>query len=141
MNQNFRVLAGIAATAAIAAFGLATSKAHAAEGDPGWDCATNGNLVCGTPAERLAVQRLASRPALVLPGRWSAPAGPALVQECFESYPNTLADKGVPNAELMGCLAQPDPRKSDPRVMTVAHYQHLQHLHHLHVLHLKHIGR
>lgn len=137
MNQNSRVFTGILAVAAIAAGGFALD-ARAAEGDPGWDCHTQGNRVCGTPQVRTLVSRLAQRPALTLPGQWTAPAGPALVQECFDSYPG---NHGKATPELIGCLSQPDPRKSDPRVMTVAHYQHLQHLHHLHVLHLKHIGR
>lgn len=133
MNHNLRVFAAVAGTAVIGAFGLAISpqSAHAAEGDPGWNCATQGNRVCGqnSPRVRILVSRLAKRPALTLPGQWVSPAGPALVQECFDSYPG-IHGKATP--ELLSCLAQPDPRISDPRVIT---------LHQAHVLHLRHIAR
>lgn len=122
-----------------AAYTLAAShrptSTRITEDDPRFRCATMGNLICGTPALRAAVKNLARRPAEILPGQWSAPAGPALVTECFQSYPNHKADHGVPNRELMICLQQPDPRRSDRRVLTFSQ------AHRLHQLHLAHQGR
>jgi hypothetical protein len=136
MNHNLRIFAAVAATSVIGAFGLAISpnSAHAAEDDPGWNCATQGNRVCGStnPRVKILVSRLARRPALTLPGQWVSPAGPALVNECFASYPGHA---GRASAELLSCLAQPDPRISDPRVITVSQ------AHRLHQLHLAHSAR
>lgn len=72
---------------------------------------------------RIAAAKLAQRPALILPGQWQSPAGPALVAECFASYPK-------PGPELLGCLTQPDPRRTDRRVMTL-HQNHVNHLNHI----------
>lgn len=137
MSINTRVVAGILGTAAIAALGFSLdarattnpTQTATTEDSPGWSCATQGNLICGTPRLRIAVAKLASRPSLVLPGQWQTPQGSILVRECFASYPNTRADKGKPNSELMACLTQPDPRDSDPRVIT-AHQAHLLHVQH-----------
>jgi hypothetical protein len=101
------------------------------EDDPGFNCKVDGNRVCGTPLLRALVKRLAQRPGLVLPGRWSTPPGPVLVDECFASYPGD-GRTGRPPADLLACLAQPDPRQGDPRVIT---------WHQAHVLHQLHANR
>lgn len=103
-------------------------------------CATQGNLICRYVPFIVAMRKLERRPALILPGQWQTPDGDALVTECLASYPNTLADKGIPNRELMACMTQPDPRLTDPRVMTV-HAYHVNHLHVLHRLHVLHVHR
>lgn len=90
-------------------------------------CRTRGHNVCDTPRYRIAVARLSTRPALIKPGAWQSPAGPALVAECLASYPNRKLAPA--NAELMSCLTQPDPRSTDRGVMTL-HQHHLNHVNH-----------
>lgn len=93
------------------------------EDDPRWVCHTMGNRRCSVRIE-VAAARLRLRPALILPGQWQAPAGPVLVEECFASYPTREHE-----VELMGCLTEPDPRRSDRRVMTL-HQYHVNHVNH-----------
>lgn len=94
----------------------------------GFDCRHDGNRVCGTPRLRALVRKLATRPALILPGQWETPNGTALVLECFASYPGNGID-GRPGPELIACLQQPDPRATDRRVMTL-HQHHINHVNH-----------
>lgn len=121
--NRLKMLAASVAMLATTLLG-ATSTAHADTAT----CRPSGQPnICATWRYRLAVARLSARPALIKPGAWQAPAGPALVQECLESYPNVR--RGPANAELMSCLRQPDPRLSDRSVMTL-HQHHINHVNH-----------
>lgn len=144
MNQTNRRALAVVLLSASALTGMTVSavRAHAAttvltapspritEDDPRWNCATMGNRVCGSGPIRIAAARLATRPSLVKPGAWVAPAGSVLVKECFDSYPYPA--RNPRHSELFACLTQPDPRLTDPSVITA---------HAAHVLHLLHAAR
>lgn len=91
-------------------------------------CHADRHNVCSTWRYRAAVRHLSARPALIKPGAWVSPAGPALVSECYASYPNVRPARA--NVELMACLTQPDPRQGDRSVMTV-HQYHVNHVNHV----------
>lgn len=135
---NRRAIAVVAlATASLGYLAWSGSPAHAVTGpgsritedDPRWNCTTMGNRVCGRGPVRVAAHRLAMRPSLVKPGQWVTPPGTVLVKECFDSYPYPRSNPR--SSELFACLTQPDPRATDPSVITA---------HQAHVLHELHIG-
>lgn len=147
MNQTNRRALAVVLLSASALTGMTVSavRAHAAttvltapspritEDDPRWNCATMGNRVCGTGLVRFAAKTLANRPSLVKPGQWVTPPGSVLVKECFDSYPYPGPNlRKQAHSELYACLTQPDPRLTDPSVITA---------HAAHVLHLLHAAR
>lgn len=115
-----RTAALVLAVSALLATPVAASAHH-----PSPACARTGDLICPTPRFRTAVHRLAKQPAMVLPGQWERPDGRVLVRECVESYPNTRADRGRPNDELMTCLTEPDPRRFNHHIIAL-HRAHLR---------------